>query len=202
MKFLDEAKVYVRSGAGGPGAVAFHREKYIQYGGPDGGDGGRGGDVWAEAVEGLNTLIDFRTSPTTAPRAVCRVWARTATAPGVLRCAEGAGRYPTLRGRRGDADRRPDRSGPTSADRQGRQWGLRQRPFQDVYQSGAAQCEPWPSCGRANGVAAAEGHRRCRDRRFTQRRQEYVSGDRIGGETQDRELPVHHPLPPSRRGPH
>ncbi len=63
MKFLDEAKVYVRSGAGGPGAVAFHREKYIQYGGPDGGDGGRGGDVWAEAVEGLNTLIDFRYQP-------------------------------------------------------------------------------------------------------------------------------------------
>ncbi|MEL6751435.1 MAG: GTPase ObgE [Pseudomonadota bacterium] len=63
MKFLDEAKVYVRSGAGGGGAVSFHREKYIQFGGPDGGDGGKGGDVWAEAVEGLNTLIDFRYQP-------------------------------------------------------------------------------------------------------------------------------------------
>ena len=60
MKFLDLAKVYVRSGAGGNGAVSFRREKYIEYGGPDGGDGGRGGDVWVEAVEGLNTLIDFR----------------------------------------------------------------------------------------------------------------------------------------------
>ena len=60
MKFLDLAKVYIRSGGGGSGAVSFRREKYIEYGGPDGGDGGRGGDVIAEAVEGLNTLIDFR----------------------------------------------------------------------------------------------------------------------------------------------
>ena len=60
MKFLDLAKVYIRSGAGGGGAVSFRREKYIEYGGPDGGDGGRGGDVWAEVVDGLNTLIDFR----------------------------------------------------------------------------------------------------------------------------------------------
>jgi GTP-binding protein len=60
MKFLDLAKVYIRSGSGGPGSVSFRREKFIEFGGPDGGDGGRGGDVWAEAVEGLNTLIDFR----------------------------------------------------------------------------------------------------------------------------------------------
>lgn len=60
MKFLDQAKVYIRSGDGGGGAVSFRREKYIEFGGPDGGDGGRGGDVWAEAVEGLNTLIDYR----------------------------------------------------------------------------------------------------------------------------------------------
>ncbi len=60
MKFLDLAKVYIRSGTGGSGSVSFRREKYIEYGGPDGGDGGKGGDVWAEAVEGLNTLIDYR----------------------------------------------------------------------------------------------------------------------------------------------
>jgi GTP-binding protein len=60
MKFLDEAKVYIRSGDGGAGAVSFRREKFIEFGGPDGGDGGRGGDVWVEAVNGLNTLIDFR----------------------------------------------------------------------------------------------------------------------------------------------
>jgi GTP-binding protein len=60
MKFLDECKVHVRSGDGGGGAVSFRREKFIEFGGPDGGDGGRGGDVWIEAVEGLNTLIDYR----------------------------------------------------------------------------------------------------------------------------------------------
>ncbi len=60
MKFLDFAKVYIRSGSGGNGAISFRREKYVEYGGPDGGDGGNGGDVWAEAVDGLNTLIDFR----------------------------------------------------------------------------------------------------------------------------------------------
>ncbi|MBX3476956.1 MAG: GTPase ObgE [Brevundimonas sp.] len=60
MKFLDQAKIYVRSGNGGAGAVSFRREKFIPNGGPDGGDGGRGGDVWIEAVEGLNTLIDYR----------------------------------------------------------------------------------------------------------------------------------------------
>ncbi|MCW8088079.1 GTPase ObgE [Sabulicella glaciei] len=60
MKFLDEAKVFVKSGDGGNGVVAFRRERYIEFGGPDGGNGGKGGDVWAEAVDGLNTLIDYR----------------------------------------------------------------------------------------------------------------------------------------------
>ncbi|QDY68946.1 GTPase ObgE [Qingshengfaniella alkalisoli] len=60
MKFLDLAKVYIRSGGGGSGAVSFRREKFMEYGGPDGGNGGRGGDVIVEAVDGLNTLIDFR----------------------------------------------------------------------------------------------------------------------------------------------
>ena len=60
MKFLDLARVTIRSGSGGNGCVSFRREKFIEFGGPDGGDGGRGGDVIAEAVEGLNTLIDFR----------------------------------------------------------------------------------------------------------------------------------------------
>ncbi len=60
MKFLDQAKVYIRSGDGGAGSVSFRREKFIEFGGPDGGDGGRGGDVFVECVEGLNTLIDYR----------------------------------------------------------------------------------------------------------------------------------------------
>jgi len=60
MKFLDQARVYVRSGDGGAGSISFRREKYIAFGGPDGGDGGKGGDVWVETVDGLNTLIDYR----------------------------------------------------------------------------------------------------------------------------------------------
>ena len=60
MKFLDQAKVFLKSGDGGPGAIAFRREKFIEFGGPDGGNGGRGGDVVIEAVNGLNTLIDYR----------------------------------------------------------------------------------------------------------------------------------------------
>ena len=60
MKFLDLARVEIRSGAGGAGCVSFRREKFVEFGGPDGGDGGKGGDVWAEAVDGLNTLIDYR----------------------------------------------------------------------------------------------------------------------------------------------
>jgi GTPase len=62
MHFLDQAKIYLRSGQGGPGAVGFRREKFLQYGGPDGGNGGKGGDIVFEAVAGLNTLIDFRYS--------------------------------------------------------------------------------------------------------------------------------------------
>src|SRR5215212_8650069 len=60
MKFLDQAKIYIRSGDGGAGSVSFRREKFIEMGGPDGGDGGNGGDIWIEAVDGLNTLIDYR----------------------------------------------------------------------------------------------------------------------------------------------
>ena len=60
MKFLDQAKIYIRSGDGGNGCVAFRREKYIEFGGPFGGDGGKGGDVYVECVDNLNTLIDYR----------------------------------------------------------------------------------------------------------------------------------------------
>ena len=60
MKFLDTARVYIRSGDGGAGCLSFRREKFIEFGGPDGGDGGRGGDVIAECVAGLNTLVDYR----------------------------------------------------------------------------------------------------------------------------------------------
>jgi GTP-binding protein len=73
MHFLDQAKIYVRSGSGGPGAVSFRREKFIEFGGPDGGDGGKGGDIVFEAVPGLNTLIDFRYTQHFRPSAARRL---------------------------------------------------------------------------------------------------------------------------------
>ena len=60
MKFLDEAKIHLKAGDGGSGCVSFRREKFVEFGGPDGGDGGKGGDIYFKAVENLNTLIDFR----------------------------------------------------------------------------------------------------------------------------------------------
>ena len=81
MKFLDLCKVTIRSGSGGGGCVSFRREKYIAFGGPNGGDGGKGGDVWAEAVGGLNTLIDFSLSTAFFSRVMVRAaWAASAPA--------------------------------------------------------------------------------------------------------------------------
>jgi GTP-binding protein len=80
MHFLDQAKIYIRSGQGGPGAVSFRREKYVEYGGPDGGNGGKGGDIIFEAVAGLNTLIDFRYAQHFKARAGSMARARTAMA--------------------------------------------------------------------------------------------------------------------------
>jgi GTPase involved in cell partitioning and DNA repair len=80
MKFLDQCKIFIRSGDGGGGSVSFRREKFIEYGGPDGGDGGRGGDVWVEAVEGLNTLIDYRYQQHFKAGRAFTAWAASATA--------------------------------------------------------------------------------------------------------------------------
>ena len=60
MKFVDEAILRVRAGSGGRGAIGFRREKFVPFGGPDGGDGGNGGSVWLRAIEGMNTLVDYR----------------------------------------------------------------------------------------------------------------------------------------------
>ena len=116
VKFLDLARVEIRSGAGGHGCVSFRREKFVEFGGPDGGDGGKGGDVWAEAVEGLNTLIDYRYQQ--------HFFARNGQ-PGIgpaahrqerrRRGAAGAGRHRDPRGGRRDAGRRPDAAGPAGA---------------------------------------------------------------------------------------
>jgi GTPase len=82
MQFLDQAKIYLASGAGGDGAVSFRREKFVEYGGPDGGDGGRGGDIVFECVDGLNTLIDFRYSQHFKAKRGAHGMGRNRTGPG------------------------------------------------------------------------------------------------------------------------
>lgn len=82
MQFLDQAKIFIASGAGGDGAVSFRREKFVEYGGPDGGDGGKGGDIIFECVDGLNTLIDFRYSQHFKARRGAHGMGRNRTGPG------------------------------------------------------------------------------------------------------------------------
>ncbi len=116
MKFLDQAKVYIQSGTGGAGCVSFRREKYIEYGGPDGGDGGRGGDVWAEAVEGLNTLIDYRYQQHFKAKRGGHGMGKQRTGAKGRRCRpEAPRRHADFRGRPGNPDRGPDRSRPARA---------------------------------------------------------------------------------------
>lgn len=82
MQFLDQAKIFIASGAGGDGSVSFRREKFVEYGGPDGGDGGRGGDIIFECVDGLNTLIDFRYSQHFKAKRGAHGMGRNRTGPG------------------------------------------------------------------------------------------------------------------------
>ena len=82
MQFLDQAKIYIASGTGGDGSVSFRREKYVEYGGPDGGDGGKGGDIIFECVDGLNTLIDFRYSQHFKAKRGAHGMGRNRTGPG------------------------------------------------------------------------------------------------------------------------
>ena len=117
MKFLDQAKIYIRSGDGGDGCVSFRREKFIEFGGPDGGDGGRGGDVIVEAVDGLNTLIDYRYQQHFKAKTGGNGMGKDRHgANGARRRAQGAGRHADLRRGRRDAARRSHR-GRRSASR-------------------------------------------------------------------------------------
>ena len=167
MKFLDQAKIYIRSGDGGNGCVSFRREKFIEFGGPDGGDGGRGGDVIVRGVDGLNTLIDYRyqqhfKAKTRRPRHGQEPLRRRAAPTSCSRC----------RSARRSSTRTTRRCSPTSPTlgervraRQGRQWRLRQRPFQVVDQPRAAPRQSRPAGRGAHDLAAPEADRRRRPRR-------------------------------------
>ena len=111
MKFLDQAKIYIRSGDGGDGCVSFRREKFIEFGGPDGGDGGRGGDVWASCVDNLNTLIDYRYQQHFKAKNGGHGMGRNRAGAERRRLhPQGAARHPDLRRGQRDAARRPDQA--------------------------------------------------------------------------------------------
>ena len=203
MHFLDQAKIFVRSGAGGPGAVSFRREKFVEFGGPDGGDGGKGGDVVFEAVPGLNTLIDFRyTQHFRAPRGKGGAGSNRTGAGGddlVIKVPVGTQiladdeertlladltregeRVTFLKGGMGG---RGNASYKTSTNRAPRQ-----------HQTGEA--------GRGNvGLAAPQAARRRRPRRPAQRRQVDLPQLRHQRRRQGRRLSLHHAPPAARRRP-
>ncbi len=201
MKFLDQAKVYIRSGDGGAGCVSFRREKFIEFGGPDGGDGGNGGDVWAEGVEGLNTLIDYRyqqhfKAKTGQPRH------GHATAHGakgddvVLKVPVGTEIL--------DEDGETVIADLTAVGQRvllakGGNGGFGNALFQDLDQPRAAPRQSRPGRAGAQDLAAPEADRRCGPRRPAQCRQVDLPGDRHGREAQDRRLSLHHAASRPRR---
>ena len=202
MKFLDEAKIFLKSGDGGNGCVAFRREKFIEFGGPNGGDGGRGGDVWVEAVDGLNTLIDYRYQQHfKADRGHHGMGSDRFGAAGgdaVLRVPVGTQVL--------DEDKETvladlTEVGQRLAAAQGRRRRLRQRPFQDLDQPRAAPLRSRLAGRGALGLAAAEADRRCRPGRPAQCRQVDLPGRHHRGQAEDRRLSLHHAASASRRGP-
>ena len=201
MQFLDQAKVYVRSGDGGNGCVSFRREKFVEFGGPDGGDGGKGGDVIVECVANLNTLLDYRYQQHFKAKkgghgkGENRSGARGADV--VLKVPPGTQILDedneTLIADL-DQARRPGRAGAR------RQWRVRQHPFQILDQSGASPRQSRPA-GRGADIwlrlkliadAGLIGLPNAGKSTFLAR------GER--GQAEDRRLSVHHASSQSRRG--
>ena len=162
MKFLDQAKIYLRSGDGGDGVVGFRREKFIEFGGPDGGNGGKGGDIVFEAMHNLNTLIDFRYTQHFRAKKGGNGAGRDMTGAGapdlVIQVPIGTRSWPMI-GRRCW----PTSVSPEPADRAAawRRWRVRQHALQVVHQPGAAAARQGMARAGALGLAAAEADRRC-----------------------------------------
>ena len=172
MHFLDQAKIFVRSGAGGPGAVSFRREKYIEYGGPDGGNGGKGGDIIFEAVAGLNTLIDFRyTQHFRAQRGRGGTGRNRTGAGGDDLVIEVPSAPRSFRRRGADVARRLHQGGPADRVPARRRRRARQRQLQDLDQPRAAPARHRLAGRGSLGVAAPQAARRCRAGRAAQCRQ-------------------------------
>ena len=203
MQFLDQAKVYVRSGDGGNGAVSFRREKFIEFGGPDGGDGGRGGDVIVECVANLNTLLDYRYQQHFKAKKGGHGKGQNRTgakgADVVLKVPPGT-QIIDEDGETLIADL--TKPGDRIVLLKRRQWRLRQYPLQVVDQPGAAPRQS-RSGGRGDAyLAEAQADRRCRYHRAAQCRQVDLPCGGQRGQAQDRRLSLHHAPPQSRRGAH
>ena len=201
MKFLDQAKIYLRSGDGGNGVVAFRREKFIEFGGPDGGNGGKGGDIVFEAVDNLNTLIDFRyTQHFRAKKGGNGAGLRPHRGGRARRGDQGAGRHADPgRGPR-DAAGRPGRARQARRAAARRRRRVRQRALQVLDQPRAAPSRQGLAGRGALGLAAAEADRRCRAGRAAECRQVHLPGRGVGGAAEDRRLSVHHAASAVGRG--
>ena len=156
MKFLDQCKIYLKSGDGGRGAMSFRREKFIEFGGPDGGNGGKGGDIVFEAADNLNTLIDYRYSQHfRAQNGRGGAGANRTGANGrdpVLRVPVGTQVH---RRRQGDRARRFDAAGAAGGAAARRRRRFRQRALQDLDQPGAAPRRSGLARTRSSGCGCA-----------------------------------------------
>ena len=189
MKFLDQARVYVRSGDGGAGCVSFRREKFIEFGGPDGGDGGRGGDVVVECADGLNTLIDFRYQQhfkaKTGMHGMGKNRAGGRGDDAVLKVPEGTQVF----------DEESDtlladlkHAGERVVIAKGGNGGFGNAHFTTSTNRAPRRANPGQSGHRAHADPAAETDRRRRPRRPAQRRQIDLARRRLGRAAEDRRL--------------
>ena len=200
MKFLDQAKIYVRSGNGGAGCVSFRREKFIEFGGPDGGNGGRGGDVVAECVDGLNTLIDYRYQQhfkaKTGGHGMGKNRSGANGADAVLKVPVGTQIF--------DEDNETPladltRVGERVVLAKGGNGGLGNAHFKSSTNRAPRHANPGQLGRRAHALAALEADRRRRARRPAKCRQVDFPGGRERGEAEDRRLSVHDAAPSARR---
>jgi hypothetical protein len=196
--FVDEVSIVIEAGKGGDGCVSFYRGKYIPKGGPDGGDGGKGGDILFHADPGLNTLVDFKG---------VRHWKAEAGEPGPRQAAVRPRRQgphhprPPRHARlRRDHRRTPPRPRPRRDDRRrpGRKGRVRQRALQERDQPDAAPVHARRSGRETRAPSRTQAHRRGRARGSPQRGQVHAAQGDHPGRPQDRRLSVHDPEPPAR----